>query len=169
VGSGGSLCGAARALRAVLPHVRVVAVDAVGSVIFGQPDQPKRLQSGLGNSLVPGNVDRSVIDEVHWLSDAEAFGATLELARREQIFAGNSSGSVYAVGCWYACTMPSGTRIVSLLPDRGDRYVETVFDPDYRHRHGLPPDSRMPEGPVQVELGTAVNAWSFARLAPATD
>src|SRR5205823_6616833 len=71
VGSGGSLCGTARALLKTNPNLRVVAVDAVGSVIFGQPDRPRRLQGGLGNSLVPANVDLSIIDEIHWLNDEE--------------------------------------------------------------------------------------------------
>jgi cysteine synthase A len=165
VGSGGSLCGTARALRTRLPELRVVGVDAVGSVIFGQPDQPLRLQSGLGNSLVPQNVDPTVIDEVHWLNDAEAFGATLELARREQVFAGNSSGSAYAVGRWLASWAAPGARVVAILPDRGDRYVDTFYDANYRQRKGLPEIHGMPrQQPREVEFGALVSGWSFARL-----
>src|SRR6185436_11770598 len=97
VGSGGSLSGSTRALRRLLPGLRSVGVDCVGSVLFGQADDLRRLQSGLGNSLSPHNLDRSVIDEVHWLNDHEAFDATRALAREQQIFAGNTSGSVYRV------------------------------------------------------------------------
>src|SRR5262249_25828408 len=57
VGSGGSLCGTTRALLRWWPDVYVVGVDAVGSMLFGQPDRPQRRQSGLGNSLQPDNVD----------------------------------------------------------------------------------------------------------------
>lgn len=163
VGSGGSLCGTARELRKYLPNLRVVAVDAVGSAIFGQPDRPTRLQSGLGNSLIPPNVDPSVIDEVHWLSDEEAFAATLQLARHEKIFAGNSSGSAYVVARWYAHTAPAGTKIVALFPDRGDRYVETIYSAEYRRQKGVQA-LRLPDTPTEVSYGTPVESWTYAHL-----
>lgn len=128
VGSGGSLCGTARALREELPALHVVGVDCVGSALFGQPDVPQRLQSGLGNSLLPKNLDRTLIDEVHWLNDHEAFAATWDLAREQQIFGGNTSGSVYRVLTGLADRAEPGTRIVGILPDRGDRYADTVYD-----------------------------------------
>jgi cysteine synthase A len=164
VGSGGSLCGTARQLRARGMRVRVVGVDAVGSVIFGQPDQPARLQSGLGNSLMPPNVDFAAIDEVHWLSDAEAFQATHELARHEQIFAGNSSGSAYLVARWLTRDAPPGTRVVALLPDRGDRYAGTLYNPDYLRQHGLQLPAVVPEAPIEAGLDTPVATWSRAYL-----
>ncbi len=163
VGSGGSLCGTARVLREAMPHLRVVGVDSVGSVIFGQPDRPGRLQGGLGNSLVPKNVDHGQIDEVHWLNDEEAFAATLRLAASEQIFAGNSSGSVYAVAGWLSRQTPAGTRIVAILPDRGDRYAETIYNPSYREEKGVR-NLHLPESPQEVPYGTPVTSWSYARL-----
>jgi cysteine synthase A len=163
VGSGGSLCGTARALRALQPGLHVVAVDAVGSIIFGQPDQPKRLQSGLGNSLVPPNVDPSMIDEVHWLSDSEAFSATLMLARDEKIFAGNSSGSAYGVARWISRYVPIGTNIVALFPDRGDRYFSTLYNAEYRAEKGVQL-GELPEQPQAVEYGTPVSSWAYTRL-----
>jgi cysteine synthase A len=168
VGSGGSLCGTARQLRARGMRPRVVGVDAVGSVIFGQPDRPGRLQSGLGNSLIAPNVDFAVIDEVHWLSDAEAFQATHELAHQEQIFAGNSSGSAYLVARWLSLDAPPGTRIVALLPDRGDRYAATLYNPDYLRKHDLHLPVELPASPKDADLDTPVSEWSRAHLrAPA--
>jgi len=163
VGSGGSLCGIAHGLLPSCPNLRVVAVDAVGSVIFGQPDQPKRLQSGLGNSLIPANVDFSVIDEVHWLSDAEAFTGALELAAHEKIFAGNSSGSVYIVARWLSRIVQSGTVIAAILPDRGDRYSHTIYNERYRAEHRLCL-SALPEMPQEVTPSTVVSSWSFATI-----
>ena len=163
VGSGGSLSGTARHLRRGYPRLRVVAVDAVGSAIFGQPDRPERLQSGLGNSIVPRNVDPGVIDEVHWLNDGEAFTATLELAREEQVFAGGSSGSAYAVARWIACQSPEGTRVAVILPDRGDRYAATLFDPEHRQSRGVD-GVELPPEPVQVPYGTPVERWSWSRV-----
>ncbi len=65
VGSGGSMCGTVSALRGTDPAVRAVGVDTPGSVLFGQPEQVRELR-GLGNSVMPGNLDHTVFDEVHW-------------------------------------------------------------------------------------------------------
>jgi cysteine synthase A len=163
VGSGGSLSGTARVLRRANPDLRVVAVDAVGSAIFGQPDLPGRLQGGLGNSLVPLNVDHTLIDEVHWLNDAEAFAATLALAANEKIFAGNSSGSAYAVARWLSRDVAPRTRIVAIFADRGDRYVHTIYNRAYRAEKGIA-GVRCPETPTRVSSRTAVTSWAFASL-----
>jgi cysteine synthase/biotin carboxylase len=163
VGSGGSLCGTARALRRRQSSVavRVVGVDATGSVLFGQPDRPGRRQSGLGNSLIPPNLDHAEIDEVHWLNDREAFVSTRALARDECLFAGNSSGSVYRVLRHLALHADPGTRIVGIFPDRGDRYVETVYNDAH-----LAELDRLPlrEAPVKVAYGDEVRAWAYTAV-----
>lgn len=163
VGSGGSLCGTAHALKEIYPHLLVVAVDAIGSVIFDQPDNPSRLQSGLGNSLIPANVDKNVIDQVHWLNDEEAFTATLQLAYNEQIFAGNSSGSAYCVARWLGTQFSSENTIVVIFPDRGDRYYMTFYDGHYWEKNGLVQRS-LPDIPVKVPYGTTVSSWSYADM-----
>jgi cysteine synthase A len=169
VGSGGSLCGTARALRRALKSagtadpLRVIGVDAVGSVLFGQPDRPGRKQSGIGNSLIPGNLDYAEIDEVHWLNDREAFVATRELARAEGIFAGNSSGSVYQVLRHLAATVAPGTRVVGILPDRGDRYVDSIYDDRYWEQAGF---AELPVRgePLRVRYGTETESWACAQV-----
>jgi cysteine synthase len=163
VGSGGSLCGTGRALRRSLPALRVVGVDSVGSALFDQPDLPGRLQSGLGNSLQPGNLDRTVVDEVHWLNDHEAFSATRCLAGEQQIFGGNSSGSVYRALTDVAQRAAPGSRIVGIFPDRGDRYIETVYDDGFWAEHGLDQLEAAAE-PRPVRYGTTVHSWSRADL-----
>ncbi|GAA4089361.1 PLP-dependent cysteine synthase family protein [Nonomuraea soli] len=168
VGSGGSLCGTARALRRSNPRLRVVAVDAVGSAIFGQPDHPQRLQSGLGNSLIPANVDFSVIDEVHWLSDREAFAGTLELASYEKLFAGNSSGSAYLVARWLGARLGPGATVVAIFPDRGDRYVNTIYSAEYRAAHQLT-DLSVPGEPRRIEITDTAASWSYAGLGRALE
>ncbi|MGG7609180.1 pyridoxal-phosphate dependent enzyme [Streptomyces sp. ZG43] len=156
VGSGGSLCGTSAALLEHLPDLKVVGVDCVGSVLFGQPDLATRKQSGLGNSLYPDNIDYRLIDEVHWLSDDEAFDATQSLAREQKIFAGNTSGSVYRVLTHLAAHARPGTRLVGIMPDRGDRYAETV----YRHEAAGP----LATTPTEVAFGTTVHSWSCAAI-----
>src|SRR6266545_952450 len=163
VGSGGSMCGTARALRRRLPDVRVVAVDAIGSGLFNQPLQ-KRLQSGHGNNIVPGNLDYTVIDEVHWVSDGEAFGGCRELARREAIFAGGSSGAVYVVASWVASQIGPGRNVVAILPDRGDRYSDTIYSDPYLAEHGLAGAAAAAE-PERIRYGVdTAERWSCAGL-----
>jgi S-sulfo-L-cysteine synthase (3-phospho-L-serine-dependent) len=163
VGSGGSLCGSTRALRRSVPRLRSVGVDCVGSTLFDQPDYPRRLQSGLGNSLLPHNLDRGLIDEVHWLNDHEAFAATRALAREQQIFAGNTSGSVYRVLTEVARRARPGSRIVGIFPDRGDRYAGTVYNDDYWAAHKVT-DLPLALEPATVPYGTEVRQWSRAEL-----
>ncbi|MFD1990023.1 PLP-dependent cysteine synthase family protein [Paenibacillus nicotianae] len=163
IGSGGSLCGSAKALRTYNPAIKIVAVDCAGSVIFGQPDYPQRLQGGLGNSLIAGNVDYTLIDEVHWLNDEEAFAATHQLAKTEKIFAGNSSGSVYAVAKWISSQLTEHKNILAIFPDRGDRYVDTIYNPKYLLNKGLKKLTLSSE-PQYVSYDTVVHSWSYANM-----
>jgi S-sulfo-L-cysteine synthase (3-phospho-L-serine-dependent) len=163
VGSGGSLCGMAEGLRERLPGLRVVAVDAVGSVLFNQPDR-QRLQSGHGNSIIPGNLDHRSIDEVHWLSDGEAFYGCRELARRTGIFAGGSSGAAYVVASWVATRFSADQHVVVIFPDRGDRYCHTIYSDEYLAHHGIAGETAA-EQPLSIAYGVEVaERWSWAEL-----
>ena len=136
VGSGGSLCGTARALRSGCRTYGWSGVDCVGSVLFGQPDWPQRLQSGLGNSLHPANLDESVIDEVHWLHDREAFASARELAGEQKIFAGNTSGSVYRVPRELAAHAARAPDSSASSPT-GATGTQRALQPGLLGRHGL--------------------------------
>ncbi|MEE2022252.1 cysteine synthase family protein, partial [Bacillus toyonensis] len=139
------------------------AVDAVGSVIFNQPDIPGRLQGGHGNSVIPKNVDFSIIDEVHWLNDEECYTANLELAKCEKLFAGNSSAASYAVSRFISSRCSEETNILTIFPDRGDRYYKTVYNEEYRKEKGMT-NLYLPEQPKKVSYGTTVTSWSYASL-----
>jgi len=163
VGSGGSLSGTAKRIKEVYPTCKIIAVDAIGSVIFGQEHNPKRLQSGLGNGLNPLNVDFDLIDEVHWLNDSEAYSATLDLVNKEQIFAGNSSGSVYWVSRWIA-NNDKGKNVFCIFPDRGDRYFDTVYNPEFWQLNNL--NKIDFEGLAPAEISNSnekITNWSFKK------
>jgi len=163
VGSGSSLCGTAKALHERNPATRIVAVDAVGSVQFNQPERPRR-QTGHGNSVIAGNIDYKSIHEAHWLNDGEAFNACSELARQEGIYAGGSSGAVYVVASWLAEQLPKNTNVVAIFPDRGDRYADTIYNFEYLEREGLRGVIADPR-PVDIEYGIDVaERWSRAPL-----
>jgi hypothetical protein len=141
----------------------VVAVDAVGSALFHQPDRP-RLQSGHGNSIIPGNIDYRIIDEVHWVADAETFNACRELVRREGIFAGGSSGAAYVAASWIAGQLGKDRDVVAIFPDRGDRYYESIYSEPWFEEHGL--EGRSASGaPATLRYGRDVaERWSRAEL-----
>jgi S-sulfo-L-cysteine synthase (3-phospho-L-serine-dependent) len=162
VGSGGSMCGTTAGLRDFFgPHVAAVAVDTPGSVLFGQQDAPRRLR-GLGNSLMPPNLDHAAFDEVHWVSDREGFAATRALHRRHALFMGPTSGAAWLVAQWKARCEP-GARVVVLLPDEGYRYQDTVYDDAWLHRQGLRL-RRLPNRPVEVDKPTDGGPdWSWLR------
>jgi cysteine synthase A len=163
VGSGGSLTGTAAALRKHLPDVRVVAVDATGSVQFHQPNLP-RLQSGHSNSIIAGNINYRVISEAHWLADGEVFNACHELARREGIFAGGSSGAAYTVASWVAEQYGPDRSVVCIFPDRGDRYGETIYCQKYLAQHELIGIEAAAQ-PERIRYGVDVaRRWSWAPL-----
>ncbi len=126
VGSGGSLCGTGLFLRAVFPHLVLIAVDTHRSALFGHP-AGKRLLRGLGNSILPGNLRHDLIDEVHWVGAYPAFSEARRLLRDHGIFQGPTSAAAALVARWTASTRP-GARIAVIMPDEGHRYAETVFD-----------------------------------------
>ena len=162
VGSGGSMCGTVAGLRDLLGRdVTAVAVDTPGSVLFGQHDAPRRIR-GLGNSLMPPNLDHTVFDEVHWVSDREGFAATRALHRRHALYMGPTSGAAWMVAQWKARLEPDA-RVVVLLPDEGHRYQNTVYDDAWLRRHGLRL-RRLPSRPVEVDTpGDGGPEWSWLR------
>lgn len=126
VSTAGTVHGISRRLREVWPHLKVVAVDAVGSVLFGTPPCPRDLP-GIGASRVPELLKRDEIDEVIHVDDYESAVACRELVKHEGIFAGGSSGSVIAA-IRRLCARVPRARILTVLPDRGERYLDTVYD-----------------------------------------
>jgi cysteine synthase A len=128
VGSGGSVCGLSSYLRLLLPELTVVGVDTHRSVIFGQSDGGGgRMLRGLGNSLMPPNVDHAAFDWVHWVGAPAAFRATRQLHRDHALYMGPTSGAAYLVADWWARQHPDSLTAV-LLPDEGHRYQDTVYD-----------------------------------------
>ncbi len=148
VGSGGSVCGMASYLRPLFPELTVVGVDTHRSVLFGQSDGGSaRLLRGLGNSLVPPNVDHTAFDWIHWVGAAEAFRATRELHAEHALYMGPTSGAAYLVADWWARAHPDSLTAV-LLPDEGYRYQDTVYDDAWLDAKGLQV-SALPRAPVE--------------------
>ncbi|GLZ41096.1 cysteine synthase family protein [Actinokineospora sp. NBRC 105648] len=164
VGSGGSLCGTTRFLRSVLPDCHAIGVDSHDSVLFGHPDGPRALR-GLGNSLMPPNLDHTVLDSVHWCTADEAFLATRQLHQRHALFMGPTSGAAYLSARWWAREHPDALTVV-LLPDEGYRYLDTVYDDAWLaaegHVRAELPDAPTPVADATVP-GTVWSAFDWGR------
>jgi 2,3-diaminopropionate biosynthesis protein SbnA len=133
VSTTGSILGFSRRVREAFPQVKVIAVDAVGSVIFGTPAGPRELP-GIGASRVPELFSPQEIDEVVHVNDWESVKGCQALLNYEGIFAGGSSGSLIAAIQKVIPKIPCSSRIVTVLPDRGDRYLDTVYDEEWVKR-----------------------------------
>jgi len=166
VGSGGSMCGTAGALRSAFPQLRAVGVDTHRSVLFGQRDGHRALR-GLGNSLYPGNLDHTRFDEVHWVDAADVYTATRGLHRRHALFMGPTSGASYLVGSWLAAQDPDAVTVV-VLPDEGYRYADTVYDDTWLHANGFPLSEptgpRTVDDPAWADRGWCRIDWGRRRL-----
>ena len=127
VSTTGSILGCARRLRERFPDLRVIAVDAVGSIIFGGPPGRREIP-GIGASRVPELLAPEEIDGVVHVSDLESAQACRAVLETEGIFAGGSTGSVVAAISKTLPSLPRPCRIVTICPDRGDRYLDLVYD-----------------------------------------
>ncbi len=123
VGTGGTLMGVAKALRQANPKVKIVAVEpAEGSVLLGEPFAEHGIQ-GIGDGFIPEIVDVGRIDRIIKVSTADATSMAKRLAREEGLFVGISAGANVTAALRLAQELGPGKKVVTLLPDRGERYL----------------------------------------------
>ena len=125
-GTGGTVTGVGRYLKAQNPAVQVVAVEPAGSPVLGGGQAGPHGLQGIGAGFVPAVLDTTVYDEVLPVTEADAYAAGRLLGRKEGVLAGISSGAAL----WAALQLAkrpqnAGKTIVVLLPDTGDRYLST--------------------------------------------
>ncbi|MCY9508504.1 2,3-diaminopropionate biosynthesis protein SbnA [Paenibacillus larvae] len=133
VSSGGTISGISQCLKESFPHVKIIAVDSEGSVIFG--DKPKkRYIPGLGSSMVPPNVKRALIDEIIHVSEINTVEGCKQLFEEHAIFAGGSSGtSYYAINQYFEKMKPGEKpNVVFICPDSGVPYINTIYNQDWK-------------------------------------
>src|SRR5213596_2202984 len=135
VGTAGTIAGVSRRLKEHYPNIRVIAVDAEGSVIFGGAPR-KRHIPGIGSSIVPPLLSHARIDDIVLISDRETVQACRELLTTHGLFVGGSSGTAFAAIKRYAARIPASEHptVLFLCADRGTAYLDTVFDPTWATR-----------------------------------
>jgi 2,3-diaminopropionate biosynthesis protein SbnA len=129
VSSGGTITGVSRKIKERFPCAKVIAVDIVGSVIFGHPPA-KRYIPGIGSSMVPEILKGAKIDDVVIVDELSTIEMCHELLRKHFVFAGGSSGSVFAAVKKYFLgkILKDKINVVTVFADRGERYVNTVYN-----------------------------------------
>ena len=117
--------GAGSVIKAARPDVRIVATEPEGaSLLAGKEWQPHKIQ-GWTPDFIPDVLDRDVFDELYAVSDERAIAVSRELAAREGIFTGISSGATLATALDVATDAPENSVILAMLPDTGERYLST--------------------------------------------
>jgi N-(2-amino-2-carboxyethyl)-L-glutamate synthase len=129
-GTTGTLMGCARYLREWHRPVRIVAVDTVGSVTFGGPPG-RRMIPGLGMSIPPPLFDRSLVDDVVRVEEPDTIRACHRLASHGFLFGGSTGTVVSGAMDWLARHKRPGLTTVAIAPDLGERYLDTVYQPNW--------------------------------------
>jgi N-(2-amino-2-carboxyethyl)-L-glutamate synthase len=154
----GTMRGCAEFIKANDLRTRIIAVDAVGSVIFGG-QKAKRLIPGHGAAITPPLFQNSLAHECIHVKDLDCVIGCRRLARREAILAGGSSGAVISAVRKMVHRIPRGATCVCILPDRGERYLDTIYSNEWVEEHfGNVPGNLLEELDGEYEDCIAVRA-----------
>jgi len=124
-GTGGTMSGAGRTIKAARPEVTIVATEPAGAALLKGDDwNPHKIQ-GWTPDFIPGVLDREIFDQLMSVTDERAIEVSRELAAREGIFTGISAGATLATALDVAENASDGSVILAMLPDTGERYLST--------------------------------------------
>jgi cystathionine beta-synthase len=143
VGTGGTVSGIARSLRAKNPSIRVIGADPEGSVLSGDVARPY-LTEGVGEDFLPGTYDRDAVDRWVRVSDRDAFAMARRITREEGILAGESCGTAMLAALDEAARLMREARdtasdavIVVIFPDGGRNYLSKLYNDEWMRANGL--------------------------------
>ena len=154
IGTGGTLAGAAIALKERKPDVQVWATDPQGAGMISllapdkAPLEGESITEGIGQGRITGNVEGAPIDDAQQVSDAEAVGAVFALAAEEGLVMGGSTGVNIAGAIRMARAMGPGHTSVTVLCDYGSRYTSKLYNPEFLRSKNLPVPEWLDRAPV---------------------
>ncbi len=143
IGTGGTISGVSRFLKDKDPRIKVVGIDPAGSIFYDYFHSKALvrpspyLMEGLGDEFLIGCVEFDLIDDILRIDDRTAFRMTKELARREAIFAGGSSGAALWGALEVAKRAGPGARIATIFVDSANRYLSTIYSDDWLRQKGM--------------------------------
>ena len=127
VGTGGTLTGIGKVLKAQNPQMKIVCCEPENAAILSGGNIGTHLQMGIGDGVIPDILDQSIIDDIQIVMDEEALATTKALAREEGLLCGISSGTNVCVALKMAKELGEGKTVVTVLPDTGERYFSTIL------------------------------------------
>ena len=125
IGTGGTISGIGEVLKAQNPGIEIWAVEPENAAILAGGNIGTHLQMGIGDGLIPGNLNREIYDHIYIVSDEEAIQTAKDLARLEGMMCGISSGTNVAAALQLAKKLGPGKTVVTVLPDTAERYFST--------------------------------------------
>lgn len=127
-GTGGTFMGTARFLKEQNQAIKTVIVEPEGSILNGGKSGPHKTE-GIGMEFLPEYMDPAYFNDIHTISDVDAFMQVKELARKEGILVGSSSGAAFSAALKEAASAKQGTNIVVIFPDSSERYLsKKIYD-----------------------------------------
>ncbi len=142
MGTGGTITGTARYLKEQNPQIKVIGIDAEGSLyrhLYDGTDGKAESYKieGIGQDFLPDTMDLNLIDEVITITDKEAYGMAREVAQKEAWMVGSSAGAVIAGALKIGRRLEEDAVVVMLLPDSGRNYLSTVFNDEWMRENHL--------------------------------
>ncbi|MDD8020136.1 MAG: cysteine synthase family protein [Acidobacteriota bacterium] len=143
MGTGGTICGAGKYLKEKDPSIKIIGIDPAGSIFYDYFHSRKKtkpapyLIEGLGDEFLINCVDFSLLDDLYQITDKEAFLTTREIARREGLLVGGSSGAALWGVMKLARSLEKPARIVTIFPDGASRYLSTIFNDAWLKEKGF--------------------------------
>lgn len=129
IGTGGTLTGIGETLKALNPDMVIWAVEPENAAILAGGTVGTHLQMGIGDGLIPEVLNRNIYEDIYIVSDEEALSTARDLARKEGLMCGISSGTNVAAAISLAKKLGEGKTVVTILPDTAERYFSTpLFD-----------------------------------------